>query len=198
MIPDFVIQAGDPDSRNARPGMILGANGINYQLRRKSYPGIFIGGVLAAAREGDNVNPERKSSGSHFYIVQGKVFQPAELDSLVDRINNKRHQALFERLQQYRALEIRAYELEKDYQTLEKINKELSEETRKLFEKEKLVLTEEQRKAYTTVGGIPHLDGAYTVFGEVIEGMDVVDKITALKTDGNNRPLKDVVILKME
>lgn len=103
VIPDFVIQAGDPDSRNARPGMILGANGINYQLEAEIVPRYFHRrGVLAAAREGDNVNPERKSSGSHFYIVQGKVFQPAELDSLVDRINNKRHQALFERLQQYR------------------------------------------------------------------------------------------------
>lgn len=199
VIPQFVIQAGDPDSRQARSGMILGANEIGYQIEAEICPQHYHRkGVLAAAREGDNVNPERKSSGSHFYIVQGKIFRPAELDSAVEQINDKRYQMLFEQLQKQREPEIRAYELAKDYGNLEKVNEELSLETRRLFEQEKLVLTEEQKNAYTTVGGIPHLDGAYTVFGEVVEGLEVVDKITALKTDGHNRPLKDVVILKME
>lgn len=199
VISDFVIQAGDPDSRNARQGLILGANEIGYRLDAEILPQYFHRkGVLAAAREGDNVNPDRQSSGSHFYIVQGKVFRPSELDSAVEQINVKRYQALFGQLQEKRQAEIRAYELAKEYKELERINEELSGEVRRLFDKEKLVLTEEQKKAYTTVGGIPHLDGAYTVFGEVVEGLEIVDKIAALKTDGNNRPLKDVVILKIE
>ncbi len=199
VIGNFVIQAGDPDSRHARPNMILGAGEIGYQIVPEIKPGLFHKrGVLAAARESDNVNPERKSSGSHFYIVQGRTYAPAELDSAVKEINARRLQALFERLKEKHQVDIHRYEADKDYDKLMELNKQLSEESRKLLEKEKLILTEEQKNAYTTVGGIPSLDGAYTVFGEVVDGMDVVDKIAAMETDENDRPVKDVIILKIK
>lgn len=199
VIPEFVIQTGDPDSRHARPQMILGANEIGYKIKPEIRPEFFHKrGVLAAARESDNVNPERLSSGSHFYIVQGHVFRPGELDTMVMQINNRRHQAFFEKLKQEHEVEIRAYELVQDYESLMELNKQISDQVSRLFEKEKLVLTEEQKQAYTTVGGLPALDGGYTVFGEVVEGMEVVDKIAGLKTDGHNRPLKDVRIVKIK
>lgn len=199
VIEHFMIQAGDPDSKGARPEMRLGENDNGYTIKSEILPVFFHKkGVLAAAREGDNINPERNSSGSHFYIAQGKIYTPSQLDSLVEAINGKRHTALFSKFQHQREAEIIKLQASNDTIGLMKINEQLSEETRKHFDEEKLVLSEAQKKAYTTIGGIPHLDGAYTVYGEVIEGLEVVDKIAATPTNGTDRPLKDVVILKIE
>lgn len=199
VIPGFVIQTGDPDSRNARPQMLLGANDVGYKIDAEIRPErIHRRGVVAAAREGDNVNPERRSSGSHFYIVQGKVYRSEELDTLVDQINVRRHQRLFDKVKKEREAEIRKYEAVKDYESLMELNREISERVGELWPGEKMVLTEEQKKVYTTEGGIPFLDGAYTVFGEVVSGMDVVDKIAGMKTDENNRPAEDVKIIKIK
>ena len=179
VIKDFMIQTGDPDSKSARPGMVLGANDIGYTLKAEIVPKYFHKrGVLAAAREADNINPERSSSGSHFYIVQGRIFTPD--------------------LQQACEGEILKYQLANDYEKLMQLNEKLSDTTRLLFDQVKLKLTGEQRAAYTTIGGSPHLDGEYTVFGEVIEGMEIVDSIAEQETDDNCRPLRDVVILKIE
>lgn len=198
VIRDFMIQAGDPDSRNARPGMVLGAQDNGYTLEAEILPQFFHKrGALAAARESDNINPERESSGSHFYIVQGKVFPAETLDEEIENINQKRYTALFNRLKAAREGEIARYQVADDYEQLMRINRELSDATREQFEAVKLNLSPEQRKAYTSVGGTPHLDGEYTVFGEVIEGMEIVDLIAAQETDENHRPLEDVVILKM-
>lgn len=199
VIEDFMIQAGDPESRMARPGMVLGDKDAGYTLKAEVLPQYFHRkGALAAARESDNINPERNSSGSHFYIVQGKKFSPEELVEAVDKINNRRYTALFNRLKAGREGEIARLQLVEDYEGLMRVNRELSETTRELFEQVKLVLSEEQKEAYTTVGGTPHLDGEYTVFGEVVSGLDVVDMIAAQKTDDNCRPEADVVINKME
>ena len=169
VIKDFMIQTGDPDSKSARPGMVLGANDIGYTLKAEIVPKYFHKrGVLAAAREADNINPERSSSGSHFYIVQGRIFTPDIIDEEIEKIK------------------------------LMQLNEKLSDTTRLLFDQVKLKLTGEQRAAYTTIGGSPHLDGEYTVFGEVIEGMEIVDSIAEQETDDNCRPLRDVVILKIE
>lgn len=198
VIADFMIQAGDPDSKNARPGARLGANETGSPVKAEILPQFFHKkGVIAAARESDNVNPERNSSGSHFYIVQGRVFSPEELDTVVNKTNNNRYAALFERLKKQREAEIVKYQSANNYDALMRINEELSEQTKKLFDAERLVLSDEQKKAYTTIGGVPHLDGAYTVFGEVIEGMEIVDKIAASQTDENYRPEVDVIINKM-
>lgn len=199
VIPNFVIQSGDPDSRNARSQMVLGANDIGYKIDAEIRPGlIHRRGVVAAARESDEVNPERRSSGSHFYIVQGKVYRLGELDSLVEQINARRHQRLFEKVKKEHESEIRKLESLKDYEGLMELNRKISEQVGLLLQGEKMFLTEEQRKVYTTEGGIPFLDGAYTVFGEVVSGMDVVDKIAGMRTDENNRPEKDVRIIKIK
>lgn len=199
VIPQFMIQAGDPDSKHAKVGQALGGNSIDYEIDAEIRPEFFHKkGALAAAREGDDVNPLKKSSGSHFYIVQGKVFRPSELDSVVVKINTRRQQAILDRLKKEKEVEIRAYELMKDRENLDLIYQDIRERANRLFEDEKLTLTAAQREAYTTIGGVPHLDRDYTVFGEVIEGQEIVDKIAALKRDERDRPLKDAVIVKMK
>jgi len=198
VIRDFMIQTGDPQSKTARPGMLLGDGDAGYTVQAEIFPQYFHKrGVVAAARENDNINPERRSSGSHFYIVQGKKFTVDSLEKAVEAINNKRYAALFNRLKAKREAEIVKYQIAGNYEKLMEINRELSEATRKDFDRVKLKLSDEQMKAYTTVGGTPHLDGEYTVFGEVIEGMEVVEQIAALSTDSNCRPETDVMIIKM-
>lgn len=199
VIREFMIQVGDPSSKQARAGIRLGANGIGYTLIPEIRPHYFHKrGALAAARESDNINPERNSDGSHFYIVQGKVFTETEIDTVVQIINNKRYTALFERIQRQREGEIIKRQVVKDYDGLIKLNDEISAQTREQFKDIKLVLTEEQRKIYTTIGGAPNLDGEYTVFGEVIEGIEIVDKIAESDIDDHFRPIQDVVIYKVE
>jgi cyclophilin family peptidyl-prolyl cis-trans isomerase len=151
VINRFMIQAGDGDSKHAQPGKPLGNGGPGYTVPAEIRPTLFHEkGVLAAARQGDDVNPEKASSGSQFYIVQGKTFTDTSLDSV---------------------------------------------ETYRLKRK----IPEEQRAVYKTIGGTPHLDQNYTVFGKVIGGLDVVDTIAAVETSrgpDRDRPVKDVIIIK--
>lgn len=152
VIHTFMIQGGDPDSRKAAPGKALGEGGPGYTIPAEFRAALFHKkGVIAAAREGDDVNPQKASSGSQFYIVQGKVWTDGGLDTLeIKRLNGRK-------------------------------------------------IPSEQRDAYKTVGGTPHLDQNYTVFGEVIEGLNVIDTIAAVATSkgkDKDRPLKDVVIKK--
>lgn len=156
VINEFMIQGGDPLSKDAKPGQMLGEGTdteAEWLMPEICLPSIFHErGSLAAAREGDDVNPQKKSGSQQFYIVTGRVFDDAMLERMEERLwqssNGKVH------------------------------------------------LTPAMKEAYRTVGGTPHLDGSYTVFGRVIEGMDIVDRIQKVETDANDRPLQDIRITK--
>lgn len=155
VIQDFMIQGGDPDSKYAAPGAVLGDGDRPYTLPAefRLEQGIYHRrGVIASAREGDDVNPEQRSSAMQFYIVWGRIFDDAGLDKVQERL---------------------------DQRTGGRVR-----------------LTPEMREVYKTVGGTPHLDGQYTVWGEVVNGLDVVDAIQRVPTDTNDRPLEDVRILR--
>lgn len=152
VIQNFMIQSGDPNSKNAKTGQPLGNGGPSYTVPAEFRQALFHKkGVIAAARQGDDVNPQKASSGSQFYITQGRVFTDAGLDSLENgRLKGRK-------------------------------------------------IPVEYRAVYKTIGGVPHLDQNYTVFGEVIKGLEVIDKIAAAPTSkaaDRDRPLENVKIIK--
>lgn len=200
VIKDFMIQAGDPDSKGAPKGQMLGSGDVGYTVPAEFvYPQLFHKkGALAAARQGDNVNPEKASSGCQFYIVTGRVFNDSTLLSMEGQKNQNKFTSVFNALAQKHMKEIYQMRRNNDQEGLMNLQDSLFVETQKQMEGEpEFMFTEEQRQAYTTVGGTPHLDGEYTVFGEVIEGMDVVDKIQQVSTNGSDRPNDDIVIKKV-
>lgn len=149
VIKNFMVQAGDPKSRDAKPGQPLGDGTLGYTVPAEFRPNlIHKRGALCAARQGDQVNPKKASSATQFYIVQGQVWDDKTLDMMEQRFGKK--------------------------------------------------FTAEQRKVYTTVGGTPHLDGDYTVFGEVVDGMDVINKIAEMPCDRMDRPVEDVKIISVK
>lgn len=156
VIKDFMIQGGDPDSKNAAAGALLGEGDLGYTIDAEFMPQVRFHrrGVLAAAREGDDVNPTKASSASQFYIVWGKVYTKEQLFAYKEFYKRRTGR--------------------------------------------ELAITTEQEAVYTTIGGTPHLDGEYTVFGEVINGLDVVERIQSVACDSNDRPLEDIRILKTE
>ena len=177
---------------------MLGEGDVDYRIDAEFVPEYFHKkGVLAAAREGDDTNPERKSSGAQFYIVQGNVYSPEQLENTVKSINERRKMALYGRLKNQYKNEFARLQEANDSEALDELSEKLTRECDSLFVNEELVLTEAQKQAYTTVGGTPHLDGQYTVYGEVVEGLDVLDKIAAVKTNSFDRPVEDVVIEKI-
>ncbi|MBO7553536.1 MAG: peptidylprolyl isomerase [Bacteroidaceae bacterium] len=200
VIKDFMIQAGDPDSKGAPKGQMLGSGDVGYTVPAEFvYPQLFHKkGALAAARQGDNVNPEKASSGCQFYIVTGRVFNDSTLLSMEEQKNQNKFTSVFNALAQKHMKEIYQMRRNNDQEGLMNLQDSIFVETQKQLEGEpEFKFTEEQRQAYTTIGGTPHLDGEYTVFGEVIEGMDVVDKIQQVSTNGSDRPDDDVVIKKV-
>lgn len=149
IIQNFMIQTGDPESKTAKPGQMLGNGGPGYTIPAEFVPGLYHKrGAVAAARMGDNVNPKKESSGSQFYIVDGRVFNTNEINRVIQMTG-------------------KTYSMD-------------------------------QIKDYTSIGGAPHLDGDYTVFGEVVSGMEVVDKIAAQQKDGRDRPKEDIKIISAE
>jgi peptidyl-prolyl cis-trans isomerase B (cyclophilin B) len=145
VIKQFMVQGGDPASKNAEAGAALGSGGPGYTVPAEFNNAlIHKKGALSAARTGDNVNPKRASSGSQFYIVQGQTYTPENLTSMAARSGRE--------------------------------------------------YTEEQKNAYATLGGTPHLDGQYTVFGQVIKGLEIVDQIAAVPTDSRDRPVENVTM----
>lgn len=155
VIADFMIQGGDPDSKNAPEGKMLGEGGPGYTIEAEfRFPQLFHKrGVLAAAREGDNTNPEKRSSGSQFYIVWGQTFSRSDLEKITQRVEQHSAGAI--------------------------------------------IFPDEVKKYYMKYGGTPHLDGSYTVFGEVTKGIEVVNAIQQVDTDNNDRPIEDVRILNV-
>ncbi len=150
VIQGFMIQGGDPNSRGATPGTRLGSGGPGYTLEAEidtSY--VHVKGALSAARQGDTVNPEKRSSGSQFYIVQGATYSPNKLASFESRLGAK----------------VPGFSY-----------------------------TDAQKEAYSVLGGTPHLDMEYTVFGQVVEGLDVIDSIASVQTARGDRPLEDVIM----
>jgi peptidyl-prolyl cis-trans isomerase B (cyclophilin B) len=147
VIRDFMIQGGDPQSKNAPAGQMLGSGDVGYTVPAEFNPALFHKkGALSAARQGDQVNPEKRSSGCQFYLVQGRKWSDAELNSFEAQRGSK--------------------------------------------------FSPEQREAYKMLGGTPHLDGGYTVYGEVIQGLEIIDLIAAVKTAPGDRPVEDVKIVK--
>lgn len=199
VIKNFMIQAGDPQSKTATDTTTtLGSGDVGYTLPAEFNAKFFHKkGVLAAARQGDEVNPKKESSGCQFYIVTGRKFSEAQLINMENQLNEARLDTVFQTLARKHMKAIYQMRKANDTDGLLALQDSLEAQAREQVSKEPaLKFTAEQVKAYTTVGGAPHLDGNYTVFGEVVDGMETVDRISAVKTNRSDRPEQDVRILK--
>ncbi|MDO4461273.1 MAG: peptidylprolyl isomerase [Bacteroidia bacterium] len=193
VVKNFVIQGGSSDSKNAKPGQHIGygdeADNIDSEFTKKRFHKF---GALCAPRQPDKVNMLKTSDISQFYIVKGQVVADSILTLMEKRVNNPIKKKLHETYHyphKQRLAELKATD-KKAYNALAKEIKEKIEFEYRISDY--LEFTQEQREAYTTIGGTPDLDGEYTVFGELISGFDVLRKISTLKTDKNDRPLQDV------
>lgn len=200
VIKNFMIQGGDPNSKGAPAGVQLGTGGPGYTIPAEIQPQfIHKRGALAAARQGDEVNPERASSGSQFYIVWGQVYNDGQIGQLARQLQMQAEQSIFNRLAGEHRKEIMDLRRNRDQAGLMELQNDLIAQTKAIMaEQGGAALTEAQKQTYTTIGGTPHLDGQYTVFGEVEEGLDVVEKIQGSETMPGDRPKQDIQILSVE
>lgn len=200
VIKSFMIQGGDPDSKNAKQGEVLGNGGLDYTVTAEIKKELFHKkGALCAARQGDDVNPLKASSSTQFYIVQGQVYTEEMMKKMEARVNNMTQNAIFFELlgkPEYADQKKKFEELKAtgDKNGLNTLYLEMMEDIKKVQNERggEFKFTEKQKEVYMSAGGAAHLDGNYTVFGEVVSGMDVVDKIAEESVDGNSRPLKDI------
>ena len=198
VIRQFMIQAGDPESKNAADTAQLGSGDVGYTIPAEFVPKFYHKkGALAAARMGDDVNPERASSGCQFYIVTGRKFRESQLLDMAGQKNNARMDTLFNQLARKHMKEIYKLRKANDQDGLLELQDSLEAQAYALYkEEEPFMFTPEQIASYTTIGGAPHLDGAYTVFGQIVSGMETVEKIEGTKTGKADRPVENVRILK--
>ena len=200
VIRDFMIQGGDPDSIGAPAGKSLGVGGPDYTIEAEILPELFHKrGALCAARQGDEVNPTKRSSGSQFYIVRGKKYSEGELRQMDKQLQMQQEQSVFNSLVTKNRDLILKLRRERDRAGLSALQDELLAETHAVYASmPKPQLGAEQKQAYSTIGGTPFLDGQYTVFGEVEEGLDVVGKIQEVATGRGDRPVADVKVVSMK
>lgn len=198
VIEGFMIQGGDPDSKNASPNKRLGGGGPGYTIPAEFVDGFYHKkGALSAARQGDNVNPEKKSSGSQFYIVQGKVWNEQMIRQFEEQQKFQSARQLMMKMYNERMDDVKRYQQNNQQDSIMQLRIEIQEKAEQQVDSSLYKINSERREIYTSVGGTPNLDGAYTVFGEVVEGLNVIDSIAAVKTDRNDRPL-DNIIMKMK
>lgn len=191
VIKNFMIQGGDPDSKGAPAGKMLGMGGPSYTIEAEIKEGLFHKrGALAAARQGDEVNPERRSSGSQFYIVWGDVYKEGQLRQFSKQLRMQKVQNVFNALAAEHRSEIMQMRRDRDRAGLQNLQETLAAEAEKRVGD--VGLSDEQIKIYSTLGGTPHLDGQYTVFGEVEDGLDVVEMIQNSPTGRADRPVDDI------
>lgn len=197
VIENFMIQGGDPDSRNAQSGDTLGNGGLDYKVDAEFHPDLFHKkGVLAAARDG---NLERASSSMQFYIVQGKIYNDSLLTQAEGRINGWLAEHYFKQDSANRPL-LDSLQKAQDNENQERysfFNDSIRSLAKKYENFDRYTIPEAHRKVYKAIGGTPHLDQNYTVYGEVIKGIEVVDSIAAVQTGTFDRPLTDVRILSV-
>lgn len=202
VIKDFMIQGGDVTSKNAPMNKSLGAGDLGYTVPAEfNYPKYFHKkGALCAARTGDEVNPERASSASQFYIVTGKKYSEAELNQMEKQLENRLKQSIFARLQAENKPKIMEYYRSGNKEELAILRDTLIGKTELETEKRKdeTKLPKELREIYKTEGGVPFLDNQYTVYGEVVKGIEVVEAIQNVKTNKQDRPTENVVITSVE
>lgn len=202
VIKDFMIQGGDVTSKDAPMNKSLGSGDLGYTVPAEfNYPKYFHKkGALCAARTGDEVNPERASSASQFYIVTGKKYSEAELNQMEKQLENRLKQSIFARLQAENKPKIMEYYRSGNKEELAILRDTLIGKTELEAEKRKdeTKLPKELREIYKTEGGVPFLDNQYTVYGEVVKGIEVVEAIQNVKTNKQDRPTENVVITSVE
>lgn len=200
IVRNFMVQTGDPSLKPEGIQPTVDTTAYHYTIPAEIvYPRHFHHkGVLAAARMGDAVNPQKESSGSQFYIVTGKVFNKIELLELRNLLYQGKVDAKYEQLRSHHIKELYLLRKSGKKDRLQEMEDSLLREAESyMVQNPPAPLTTEQEKAYTTIGGAPHLDGEYTIFGEVIEGMQIVESIEKVRTNNKERPLSEVYIKKM-
>ena len=194
VIPNFMIQGGDPESKHALNGQMLGNGDVGYRVPAEFMDTFYHKkGALAAARD---MNPEKASSGCQFYIVDGQKYKRDQLANTMNQKNLNRKQKIFYDLIQKDSINstISAFQTAKDKAGLTAFIETLKPSVEELYLKSggDFVYEEPQVETYETIGGAPHLDGEYTVFGELVEGFDVLDKISSVSKGQSDRPLQNI------
>jgi cyclophilin family peptidyl-prolyl cis-trans isomerase len=193
VIKGFMVQGGDPNSKRATQDQQLGDGDLNYTVPAEIVPGIIHKkGVIAAARNGDEENPERRSSATQFYLAQGIVYKYDDIPAIEQKMNIRASEALFLKMKSEKIDTLMLFQMARNKEGYDKLLEKLKQKAVRYFDQNPVRLTRQQIETYTTLGGIPHLDGVYTVFGEVLDGLAVIDSIAAQPTGKGDRPLENI------